>query len=195
MIFQTQEIVIPKRVNFANFIESSGTQYIDTGFKPNQNTRVVIDLYIEESSAYQSIFGCRTTTTNNTFSLFATPNNAGFRNDYANGRVTAEVSSAGRHLIDVNKNVLTVDGAEVGTNTASTFQTAYNMYLLQNNTAGAIASAYPFSGKLYSCRIYDNGTLIRDFVPCLDSEGVACLYDKVTKEYYYNAGTGDFTAG
>jgi len=31
-----------ERVNFVEWIESSGTQFIDTGFKANNNTRVVI---------------------------------------------------------------------------------------------------------------------------------------------------------
>ena len=52
-----------------------------------------------------------------------------------------------------------------------------------------------YSGKIYYCQIYDNGTLVRDFWPCYDPDGVACLYDKVEKKYYYNAGTGAFTAG
>ena len=28
-----------------------------------------------------------------------------------------------------------------------------------------------------------------------DTDGVACMYDKVTKEYYHNAGTGEFIVG
>ena len=42
------------------YIESSGTEYIDTGFKPNQNTRVVMQF--EPTAAYSSItafFGVR----------------------------------------------------------------------------------------------------------------------------------------
>ena len=49
--------------------------------------------------------------------------------------------------------------------------------------------------KLFSCQIYDNGTLIRDYLPCLDKDGVACLYDKVSETYFYNQGTGEFIAG
>jgi hypothetical protein len=41
----------------------------------------------------------------------------------------------------------------------------------------------------------DNGVLVRDMWPCYDPDGVACLYDKVEKKYYYNAGSGAFTAG
>jgi hypothetical protein len=30
-------------INFLEYIESSGAQWIDTGFKPNDDTRIVID--------------------------------------------------------------------------------------------------------------------------------------------------------
>ena len=34
-----------------------------------------------------------------------------------------------------------------------------------------------------------------DFSPCIDENGVVCLYDKVNKEYVYNSGTGEFIGG
>ena len=36
-------MALPSGYTQYEYIESSGTQYIDTGFKPNQNTRTVID--------------------------------------------------------------------------------------------------------------------------------------------------------
>ena len=49
--------------------------------------------------------------------------------------------------------------------------------------------------KLYSCQIYDNGTLVRDFVPCQTTDGTIGLWDDVNSVFYGNAGTGTFTAG
>ena len=51
------------------------------------------------------------------------------------------------------------------------------------------------SMQLYSCQIYDNGTLIRDFVPSQDPTGNVGLYDLVGAQFYGNAGTGAFVAG
>lgn len=39
----------------------------------------------------------------------------------------------------------------------------------------------------------NNDALVRDYAPALDPDGVACLYDKVSEKYVYNAGTGSFT--
>lgn len=49
--------------------------------------------------------------------------------------------------------------------------------------------------RIYSAQIMQGGVLVRDFIPVLDEAGVACMYDKVSKEYFYNQGTGSFIAG
>lgn len=49
--------------------------------------------------------------------------------------------------------------------------------------------------KIYSCQIYDGSTLIRDFIPVKDEDGVGCMYDRANGKFYYNAGTGDFLLG
>lgn len=48
-------------------------------------------------------------------------------------------------------------------------------------------------GKVWSYQIYESDVLLYDLWPCYDPDGVACLYDKVEKKYYYNAGSGAFT--
>ena len=50
-------------------------------------------------------------------------------------------------------------------------------------------------GKVYYVQIYDNDVLVRDFIPVLDYNGTPCMYDKVERKFYYNAGTGQFIAG
>ena len=50
-------------------------------------------------------------------------------------------------------------------------------------------------GKVYYCKIWDNETLVRDFVPWKDEFGIICLHDNVENKNYYNQGTGTFIAG
>ena len=65
---------------------------------------------------------------------------------------------------------------------------------LHNTTAAQ--SEYGFKGKTYYVKIYDgNNVLVGDYIPVKDSNGVACMYDKVTGNFFYNAGTGNFIAG
>ena len=51
------------------------------------------------------------------------------------------------------------------------------------------------NARLDYCKLYKNGVIVRDFVPCLNPEGIAGLYDKVTKQFYKSQGTEEFVAG
>ena len=43
--------------------------------------------------------------------------------------------------------------------------------------------------RIYYLKVWDaSGNLIGDFIPVIDSYGIACLYNKVTKEYCYSTG-------
>lgn len=46
--------------------------------------------------------------------------------------------------------------------------------------------------RWYDCRIYENGTEQRAYIPALDPTGAPCMFDLVTREPFYNSGTGDF---
>lgn len=49
--------------------------------------------------------------------------------------------------------------------------------------------------QLYRAKVYDNGALVRDFIPAKNASGVIGLWDDVGSAFYENAGTGVFTAG
>ena len=193
-VLMTSGGVRPNRFTPADYIKSSGTQYIDAGFKPNSNTRVVMDCDLISSAKYPTCFGAwNSTSGSNSFVYVYDTDTTGIL-FYGNKSANFSVSTyQGRHLVDANKNVLSIDGVTKATATANSFACSYNLYLFGFNSVGAVDNLTAM--KLYSCQIYDNGTLVRDFAPCYDPDGVACLYDKVSKEYYYNAGSGEFEAG
>ena len=117
------------------YIESTGSQYIDTGFKPNQDTRVVMD--VEQTGSVSSFyFGARTTDVSNTFSAVQL-NGTTIRSDYGTERTTASINTLQRITIDKNKNVLTV-GDVVITSPIQTFSAPSNMLLLSTNTNGTV---------------------------------------------------------
>lgn len=181
------------------YIESTGTQYIDTGFKPNQNTRVVVDAYVTAQTAIQALFGARNAAGSNAFDVFAlgSSDGGGYQTDYAaESTVKNDILCSGRHTVDKNKNSFAVDGTLLHTHTASTFSCSYNLYLFTNNNGGTtMTGTFPTAAKLYSCKIYDNGTLVRDFIPCKNEVGEVGLYDLVNDKFYGNSGSGSFTAG
>ena len=187
---------LPDGYTEVEYIQSSGTQHIDTGFKPNQNTRVVMDAqYTSVPTRSACLFGARKASGSIDFSLWYVPGSAVLQNGYANTKPTAAISDiTARHVYDKNKNVLYLDGDSFITSTASTFQSDYNMLLLDCNQVGS-AQGYKSDVRLYSCQIYDNDVLIRDFIPCKNASGVAGLYDVVGGKFYGNAGSGSFAVG
>lgn len=185
-------IVLPKGYKRREYIESTGTQYIDTGYKPNQDTRVVIDLQVSESHSGEGHLCSARSTSSGAFWILLY-NNSKYTTRYGTQAGTAlPITDRNRHVFDKNKNVTSVDGETVQNN-YETFSVSANLPLLCRLT-GTTTDAF-LSAKLYSCQVYNNGTLIRDFVPCENDSGVIGLYDLVESKFYGNAGSGSFVGG
>ena len=172
------------------YIQSSGTQYINTGFAPNQSTRVVCDTVFAAVWVGAWLFGARHANADRTFGFLTYENS--YRSDFnASSNETITETQSGRFTVDKDGNITKINGSTVKTATAGTFQCTHNLYLLANNNNGTVSGQC--SATLYSCQIYDNGTIVRDFVPCVNASGEVGLYDLVGKQFYGNAGTGVFT--
>lgn len=188
----TVPIPLPSGYTRLAYIQSSGTQWIDTGFKPNQNTRIKMDCNVIGFNAVDAfLFGARISSGNTAFCLAADDANTQWFALYGNAVLNPTGTCTGKHSIDFNQNVLTLDG-ENFTFEKATFQSSYNLLLFATITNGSVDSQ---RGKMavYSCQLYDNGNLIRDFIPCINGSGAVGLYDLVGRQFYGNAGTGVFT--
>ena len=52
------------------------------------------------------------------------------------------------------------------------------------------------AGRVYGFKVYDNGTLIADYIPCYrKSSGVIGFYDMVSGTFLTNSGSGALTKG
>lgn len=193
-IWVRKPIGLPEGYTQLKYIEGTGTQYVDTGFKPNQDTRVVIDFEVLTNTAEAHICSARTNGGTPLLTLYYNASGT-FGTRYGTGSsVTfSGVSGKGRYLFDRNKNVCTINGANAITATAETFSVANNLTLFCRND-GTATNAY-INGRLYSCQIYDNGTLVRDYIPCINDSGVVGLYDLVNGVFYGDASGGTFIAG
>ena len=184
-------MALPSGYTKLDYIESSGRQYINTGFKPNQNTRCVMDIE-NLSSAQAAFFGARANQNAASFTYFSLSATTG-RSDYGSSKQSMSfTNTVGRYTVDQNKNVCTANGV-TATGTANTFQLTNNLYLMAVNQADAATQNAKL--KLYSAKVYDNGTLVRDFIPCKNANGTLGLWDNVNSVFYANAGTGTFSTG
>lgn len=175
------------------YIESSGTQYIDTGFAPNQDTRLVIKAYFPLAGSNRFLYGARTAEKSNGFALNAYSTK--YRSHYNNNWIdyATSVSFDEPFTIDQNKNVTTLNDEYTVTGTYAAFTSPCSLTLFAINNNGTVATATRATAKIYFCQIYDNGTLVRDYIPCLNASGEAGLWDAVNSVFYTNAGSGEFT--
>ena len=189
---------LPSGYKRLEYIQSSGTQYIDTGFIPNQDTRIDIDvipLSIAETSDGAGFipYGAGVSNSNRAFECYSSRSQYEFNYDGQCNFVGSP--SVGQRLkISHNKNKISLI---VNSGTPIAFSFTYQAFTAPYTmTLFAIHRSRPLRGlmKLYSCQIYDNGTLIRDYIPCQKPDDTIGLWDNVNSVFYGNAGTGTFTA-
>lgn len=178
-------VSLPAGYTKIEYLESDGTQFIDTGFKPKYTTRVVLDMS-NLTEADKWIFGAKSSSSATSPEQFSICRRTAttIRSDYFGSSVSANMAdTAARFTIDVDWNVVKIDGVESIVNTAVTSGTCgYNMYLFGLNIADTSKEASVF--RIYSCKIYDNGTLVRDFIPAMNASGEAGLYDLKNDVWY-----------
>lgn len=189
-------MALPNAYTQVEYIESTGTQYIDTGFKPNQDTRVVAEFSGAPRTKEQHLFGSRSSTSSSDRFLFIASGDSVYRTDFYDNNVNVSTSFdfSGKFTIDKNKNQTFLNGELAAANTSGTFSCRYNVFLLAGNTAGT--PNISMSGtRLHSCKIYDNGTLVRDYIPIQRLDGAVGLLDQVNNVFYPDAAGGNFIAG
>ena len=170
---------------FVEYIQSDDHVFIDTGFKANQDSRVVMDFIAIRSG---DLFGGRNTQSSRAFGVFTS--SGIYKHSYGTTTTTVKDYDGGRHIIDMDKNVLKEDGVVIYTAEAQRFQCSHQLYLSATKTASTV---YYGETRIYSCQIYDNGVLIRDYVPCKSKSGAYCMYDKVSNQVYESGGEGSFS--
>lgn len=168
------------------YIETTKAQYIDTGFIPDSNTRIIVDMALTATGTNYA-FGARSSSSSRSFAL-TTNKDEGWRLGYYSTFGSNVDHDKNRHTIEVNKNVLILDGDVIVTATEREFDCAYSLCL------GAVKASTVYLGntRIYACQIYDNGTLVRDLVPCINANGEIGMWDKLNNVFYGNAGSGEF---
>ena len=186
--------ILPDGYTQLEYIQSNGgAHYIDTGFKPNQNTGIIAKFQLLSSTGNQTPIFSRTSRNVASFGVFL-DSNSKWTADYGTLRYTNS-SIGAQTLINLNfdKNVAKFNNDSY-TFDAQTFQGSSNLTIFGMNTGGTVANNARMN--FYSCEIYDNGTLIRSFIPCKNPSGTIGLYDIVNSKFYTNVGSGGtFTAG
>ena len=203
---------IPASATLLEYIQNTAGQYVNTGYSGNDDSRYVIDFTLSsaQTADWPTPFGGRPNVANvtNAQNIHLARNEKNYdgqavgwgilaTNVIAGVGATAMVGKRTQIILEAGNLEITIDGTHYqgtftpGTVTNSTPIGIFTM--LVNDSPQSFGNMNAM--RLHSFKIYENDVLQRDFYPVLDSNGVPCLYDIVTGNYYYNQGSGNFTAG
>lgn len=201
---------LPPEYQEVEYIQSSGTQYIDTGVSLrdyDQNLEIVIDM--DTLSATTGVQGLSNNAVSGKY-WFSIPEFDGstWYLQMAAGAWASVPRVTGRTLLKANSKTGVVQaGNQSRTVRSDSFVTAAgtstnngNLYLFASNNWGVTPQAVngKFSAKLYSA-VFKNATtgdVIKNLVPCYrKADGEIGLFDKANHAFITNAGSGTFTKG
>ena len=193
---------LPSSYTAVDYLQSSGEQWIEMGVAPNQNTKAVLKIKINVfTDTGASLIGSRTDV--NSDDQFTTYLD-GYDGTRFLFRMDARPEAISWKGLTTDKiYIVTLSGTEMKaeledgtavfskTFSVSDFTSTVTMALFRAKGVGGTYS----QGRIYGCKHYSGDELIQDFVPCLNADGVPCMFDLVSRKSFYNKGNGSFTWG
>ena len=180
-MYRTGEL--PAGYQRCNYLESTGKQTIKTGLTPVYGDEINVIAY-RTSTANSMFYASGTLTITGApdelyCRYFTSTNNAAIR--ILLSRFPAD---AQYHHIMLSQDGFYVDG---------NFVTALPGERAEAGTMIIFRGTSSY-GKIRIKRFYitRNGAYTLNLIPALDRNGTPCMYDTVSKQTFYNAGTGEF---
>ena len=190
---------IPGTYRLLSYIESTGTQWINTGFTTTEDTAIEMDFttcsdngnhayYCGDWANYGHLLVAKVLGGETYFAFYGT--------NYKIGGFTAHKHYKVQTFPGGSKTVVLFDGdtgVEIGSTTSA---------ITRNGTGemtifAARADGYqPSSFRLHSFKLTHQGTVVRNFIPVeRTADGKAGLYDLANDAFYPSNGSTDFVMG
>lgn len=193
LMLQQKQEGLPEGYTQVNYLESTGTQYIDTEISAARDLGVKIN-FVPKSSG--QAFGAITSLRKGYYGVEFSPNR-GIAAYWGDGIDIGKPWQAGAtYEIDFNyqnSGIAIFNDATLALPSNREI-TENTVHLFKLNEGDTPYTQY-ISGRAYRMRMTKELEPVLDFIPALDPNGIPCMYDVVRKKTFYNAGTGDFLWG
>jgi len=182
-----------------DWIASSNTQnqYIDTGYIPNANSKFecVFEM-LSNTAQFRGIFGTYGLNTDKIFARIESSGRPyfgwGAENSYWGTSGNFKFNRKYKIEFDSTQVIITdfvTGNVETHTFTGGTINTDKHIWLFKINDLDTNCH-----NKIYSFKIFESGTLVKNFEPvAVDNKGA--MLDTISGTVYLNDGVGDFTYG
>ena len=189
---------IPFGYKRCKFLKKSDTAYIDTGIIPDKS--MDYDVVFDVESTYQGslyVFGSDSSYQNGFNLGYDFRNEEGIRfckfytlNYY---KTYIKLNSGVQYSVQMCENQFAVN-SKVFSAISGSYVCAYSLILFGTKREGKamVNDTYCRNLRIYSFTISKDGEKIMNLIPALDRNGTPCMYDSVSKQTFYNAGTGKF---
>lgn len=198
----------PMDYTLLEHLESSGTQYIDTGVVTDGT--YTISARMQLFAASRDVWGRRSNNGNaegNAMpygnSVLSTYNATTLVLNYVwrgyNRNSPFDIKQIHDCVVAEGQKAFIVDGVSQTVSSLNTWTVKANNtdgishFLFWSNVSNGVSRSGKALASIYSFRMQDGaGNTALDLIPVLDAEGTPCMYDTVSKTCFYNKGTGTF---
>ena len=199
---KTEVGTLPSEYQEVEYIESDGSQHIDTGLEgKNGYTFETKVIFTDFTNSYSYLAGFGTSSSNRIY--FTRAQKSGLTDGWTFDGDSHNISSVSvatnteyvyKSIMEISNQKLYRNGVLLDSyaqNTVNSYGTVWLFAANYNNARnGAVAC------KMYYCQFTYDGALVRDFVPCYrKSDGEIGMYDRVEGKFYVNLGSAPFTKG
>ena len=191
------------------YLESTGTQYIDTGIPAHSNIGyringillststetfpVLIGIQDRNDTWYYEVYGSNVQSTEpllvnegwqstDVYSIYG----------YVNIRTTATFNYLSDGLATINPSQSSSTSSQI--NWQQFVEHDINICIFAAGSDNQQGYIYNSNSRVYSCQISDGSTIVRDFIPVRCGQ-IGYLYDKITNQLFGNGGTDNFILG
>ena len=185
-----------------DYVESNGiNQYIDTNYSPTPNTGIETRFQFLDTSQQRRLFGVSSDTEvygTLSYELYISSGykfSWAFQNNKGNWAWTTVDADTNIHNLSFNvpKGKIIIDSSYTANLRSDVTNSARRSLLIMArntyNNGGTIM--YYTKLRIYSFKIYENGEIVRNFVPKIKDNEVQGLYDTINDTFYLLDGTNE----
>ena len=205
IIYQKQTGRLPAEYQEVEYVQSSGTEYINTGINSNGLTNFEIDYEIVQAVQWGAIIGADRVNTPGRL-YYGILNNYSFTTNYlyAGNKTTTFSNQYGALNLKTKATYTASTKTLTVSNSNGTLNQTLNYTSIESSNMPmyffAINRQYSVSditkSKVYYVKITEGDTLKGEFIPCYrKSDNVIGFYDLVSETFKTNAGSGTFIKG
>lgn len=172
------------------YLQLDGSQYVDTGIYGNLNTTLEI-VFTRETTSKFYLCGAESSGNKATVTAYL----GGYWR-FGAKYTTPTVATDVKHTAIASKSNLRLNGGTIKFNgTEVEFTTPHSIILGTSHLASGSVNANRHIGKIYSFKAWDGESLIADYIPCRNSQGVYGFWDDVAKVFRESEGSAPFGGG